>query len=204
MGRKILAILVIVIGLAIIIGLVWFSFFYDPVESNLNQDQVVVPVDENSKALPGNSTDPLSSVSPVVNTYEVDTNLRQIGVEDLKMIAAAFAERFGSYSNHSNYSNIIDLKIFMSDKMQTWADNFVSEMRAKSNDSDIYYGVTTKAISQTASKFDNSLGAAEILVKTQYRESTGTMNNTSTTYKDIVISFVKERGAWKVDEAIWR
>lgn len=204
MGRKFLAILIIIVGLTVIIGLVWFLFLNDsPVPlSEISQEQVVVP-DNIVFDVPPTPTIK-EPTPPVASTYKIDTSLREIGVEDLKMIAAAFAERFGSYSNHSNYSNIVDLKLFMSNKMQVWADNFVNDMKIKSGDSDIYYGVTTKAISQTSNRFDNNLGVAEILVKTQRRESTGTMSNSTTIYQDILINFIKERGAWKVDKAYWR
>jgi len=205
MGRKILAILIIIVGLAVIIGLVWFLFLNDsPVPlSGISQDQSIILDNEISDVSPVPIVSTPTSTPPAVSAYKIDTSLRQTGVEDLKMIAAAFAERFGSYSNHSNYSNIVDLKLFMSNKMQVWADNFINEMKIKSGDSDIYYGVTTKAISQMSNKFDNGLGVAEILVKTQRRESTGTISNTTTIYQDILISFIKERGAWKVDKAYW-
>ena len=202
MGRKVLGILIIIIGLATIIGLIWFVFLNNSPE-DINQDEVVAPNNTVTNVTPPSIINSTTPTPPVASTYKIDTSLRETGVEDLKMIAAAFAERFGSYSNHSNYSNIVDLKLFMSSAMQDWADNFLNEMRTKSGDSDIYYGVTTKSISQTSNKFDNNLGIAEILVRTQRRESTGAMNNSTTIYQDILISFIKERGAWKVNEAYW-
>ena len=122
--------------------------------------------------------------------------------DDLSKMATSFAERFGSYSNQSNYENISDLQVFMSKKMRAWADEFIAQ--AKKNYSAIYYGVTTSAVSAEVKKFDTSAGQAEVLVKTQRQESTGTMSNGATSYQDLLLSFVKERNSWKVDSAVWQ
>ena len=62
----------------------------------------------------------------------------------------------------------------------------------------------TKAIFQEVKKFDDDVGEAEILVKTQRREATGTMTNTTNFYQDIIIAFLKNGNAWKVDRANWQ
>jgi hypothetical protein len=123
---------------------------------------------------------------------------------DLSRMAAAFAERFGSYSNQSNFENILDLKNFMTNQMQAWADDFIAKSRAERPDTSIYWGVTTKALKTTILNFDETKGVAEILVSTQRREATGTTTNARIYYQDIAIKFVKENGVWKVDEAIWK
>ena len=120
-------------------------------------------------------------------------------------MAASFVERFGSYSNQSNYNNINDLKIFMTKNMSNWADKFIKEQREKSQVNDIYYGITTKAVSEKVQEFDEDVGQAEILVSTRRREALGTTNNVSKTYnQNILVTFVKERGSWKVDSAYWQ
>lgn len=120
----------------------------------------------------------------------------------LKKMAASFAERLGSFSNQSNYGNISDLKIFMTDRMRTWADDYVSGQREKENGSAAYYGITAKALSEETASYDEAGGKAEIVVKTQKREVSGN-SEPSVYYQDIKIIFIKEKGAWKVDSADW-
>jgi len=201
MNRKLIGVLIILAGAIVIIGIVYVVFFYDfskgrdIVEEQGAPEQIEVrEEDERPVILPA---------SPV-EEREMKISSTEITKMNLKRMAASFAERFGSYSNHSNYGNIVDLKIFMSREMQVWADNFIDEIRANSDYSDIYYGITTKAISEEIQEFDEDIGQAEILVKTQRRESTGTMSNAVTFYQDILIVFIKERGSWKVNSAHWQ
>ena len=92
----------------------------------------------------------------------------------------------------------------MSQKMQNWTDRYVREAIEKKTDNSIYYGVTAKAVAHTVEAFDNEKGTAKILVQMQRREMLGATNNASSFQQDIKISFVKEGGAWKVDEAYWQ
>jgi hypothetical protein len=92
----------------------------------------------------------------------------------------------------------------MTESMKKWADKYVEELRGNNSADDIYFGVTTKSVSSEENFFDDYAGEAEILVKTQRKESTGTMKNSRVYYQNILISFIKEKGAWKVDSAYWQ
>ena len=179
-------------------GVIYFVFFLNLKRDALPEDNKILEQEvENA-----NEVDLSTKVEPTpVNNLAEAT---PAGSESLKRMALSFAERFGSYSNHSNYSNINDLKVFMTKEMQVWADKLVLDMKAKKSQSDIYYGITTKAVLAQEKKFDDDLGQAEFLVKTQRRVSTGDMGNMSITYQDILISFTKESGAWKVNQAVWK
>lgn len=122
---------------------------------------------------------------------------------DISRLASAFSERFGSYSNQANFENITDLKVFMTKKMQAWADDFIEKARAEKTDTSIYWGITTRALKTEILNFDESLGKAEILVSTQRREAVGTTTNAKIYYQDISLKFQKEDGIWKVDGAVW-
>jgi len=129
---------------------------------------------------------------------------REFTKDDLSRMAASFAERFGSYSNQSNFNNIVDLKLFMSEEMKEWADSYVSSQRGKQIASDIYYGITTKAVAREIREYDDDAGNASVFVQTRRREATSSTSNTSKVFgQDIIIRFIKEKGAWKVDDANW-
>lgn len=124
---------------------------------------------------------------------------------DLGRLAAAFAERFGSYSNQGNFENIIDLKVLMTEKMQRWADDLVARNSAGRTDNSIYSGVTTKAISTEVPDIGSGAGAVTITVKTQRRETSGSMDgNEKIVYQDLKLSLVKVGDEWKIDAASWQ
>ena len=206
MGRRILSIFIIIIGLILLAGIIYVIFFYDFTRKQIEEKQTISKQEVQESGEDQIEVPDDTVINKRGNNIEIKKS--EIDVENLKRMAASFTERFGSYSNHSDYSNILDLKIFMTKRMQAWADNFVNEIRIKDKSqvlgTDIYYGITTKSITEEIKEFDDNIGRAEILVKTQRRESTGTMSNASTIYQDILIIFVKEKGAWKVDKATWQ
>lgn len=134
----------------------------------------------------------------------VKSKLKENAMDEnaLKEIASSFAERLGSFSNQSNFGNISDLKIFMTDKMKDWADNYITVQKEKKLDASTYFGVTAKALSVQTVSYNDFEDKAEFIVKTQKRA----MNETSelrTYYQDLSIKFVKDEGIWKVDSAEW-
>ena len=77
-------------------------------------------------------------------------------------------------------------------------------INAKKADTSIYYGITTKAVSIETKKYDQDSNNAEILVKTQRLKAIASTKNTTTSYEDILIELIKNKGAWKVDGAYWQ
>lgn len=223
MKKKIIGILIILIGIVLLGGSIYIYFYTDLIvprssgsddvvqddsvkkgsvqnDNNTNNKVISTPTikkidvsDDNGSKTKGNSNNTMN-VSPGV-----------VSKSDLENIASSFAERFGSYSNQSNFSNLTDLKMFMGDKMRDWVDSYIEEHRIKSSASDIYYGIITKAVAQEIKEYDDNAGVVEILVNTRRRESIGSSSNSTNAFsQDITITFHKERGAWKVYSAIWQ
>ena len=220
MQKKIFGFIIILVGVILLAGIIYVFFAGDflnligktnddptinnngnneiPKVLNVNEDQI-------NSSQNGASKNPREITIGDIEENNTETEDKQVGKKDLIRIAGSFAERFGTYSNQSNFGNISSLKIFMSSKMKRWSDNYIKEQKEKNYDTSIYYGITTKAAASTVKEFDDDLGVASILVFTRRREATGTMNNYSNTFsQDILIGFVMEDGAWKVDSVFWR
>ena len=218
MSKKIIGIVIVFLGIVLLAGLVYFLFFnkgdFGKLFDLFHRDEasISVPAKTNNNIAPkvkqpaavkkiiiDNS--PNTDIEPKVAKTE---NIKQVSKNELTRMAASFAERFGSYSNQSNFSNIIDLRIFMSRHMQKWADDYVSQQRLKDSTNDIYYGITTKAIAEEVQEFDDHIGRASVLVNTRRREAINSTNNTEKVFSQAVeINFILENGAWKVDSANW-
>lgn len=207
MNKKIIGIAVIIIGLIALIGFIYFMFFYNFSSGNsarTNKNPVKeAPVGEIS-GLPSKQPAENSSQRAVINIKKQNKTENKVTEEDLKRMAASFAERFGSFSNQVNYGNINDLRIFMSVKMKNWADRFIKKETAKNVNSGIYYGITTKAIAEQVNQFNDDSGRAQITVSAQRREAVGALGNAVGFQQDIIINFIKENGIWKVDSAVWQ
>jgi hypothetical protein len=196
--RKIFGIIIIIIGILALVAVIYFMFFYSPTPTEQPAAGEKAPVENNTANLPVTE----EKKTAVINIIE-PPRPEEITADDLKRMAASFAERFGSYSNQANYGNIKDLKIFMSSSMKEWADDYIQKEIAKNADKSIYYGTTTKAAGTEVISFNETAGVAEILVNTQRRTASGVMNNAETSQQDILIKYVKEKGAWKVNSAKW-
>ncbi len=128
---------------------------------------------------------------------------RPLDADDIKQMALAFVERFGSYSNQSNYDNIRDLEIFMTAEMRRWSVGYIAELERRNTDYTNYYGITTVAIAGEVKSFDDQSGTAEVIVSTQRREVKGSENTPQIYDQNIRLLFVKEDKSWKVDGAFW-
>ena len=204
MDKKYFGMIIIIIALVLLVGIIYTVFFY---KFPSTPAEKAAPVsEEKATSTSSAANQPASSVEQpaIINIESKPLGKAELQQEDLKRLASSFAERFGSFSNHSNYGNIQDLKLFMSSKMKVWADKYITEAIARAADTSIYYGITTKAIAADVKQFDDNADRAEILVKTKRRESTGVTSNSSGFYQDIFINFAKENGAWKVDSAYWQ
>jgi len=118
-------------------------------------------------------------------------------------VAMAFSERFGSFSNSSSFSNILDLKPAMTETMAAWADKYVEDLQASTAPSGEYYGTTTRAVNSQLINFDEVRGFATVKVTTQRHESTAVNPAGRTYYQDITLDLRRQDGVWKVDAAYW-
>jgi len=202
-NRQKIGIFIIVIALIIIILILYFVF--SKKNSNLGVETPVTPGTSGqlSETMTAGTTTP-SDAPRNYQQYDITNEpTHKVNANDLGKISMSFAERFGSFSNQSNYGNFVDLKILMTDSMKTWADKYVDNLKAQVVNNTAYYGVTTKALTYEVKKFDDSAGQAEILITTQRRESDKTINGGDPYIQKLSLSLVKVSGEWLFDKAYW-
>lgn len=204
-NKKNLGFLIIALGLVILAIVIYLVFFNKVAKS---PEIIIDETPSQGGELPeiiDNAIDQNISDGdrPREKEYNPEKEEQHVSNEnDASKLAKHFVERFGTFSNYSNYSNFSDLKIFMTDKMKTWASNYVSELKASSSGADEYYGVTTKSITTEIKSYDKQ--KALILVSTQRFESGAIANEAETYTQDILVSLLKKDGAWLVDSAFWQ
>jgi hypothetical protein len=124
--------------------------------------------------------------------------------QELARIASAFAERYGSYSNQTNYENLEALLVFMTSSFSQSTQTFIAQEREKSRDTTIYYGITARAVSVGTRSLDESAGTASFAVSTFRKETIGSSSNAKTFREECVVDFRKDGGAWKVHAVEWQ
>lgn len=201
--RKKIGLFLIIAGLAVIIVIVYFFFIKPGVEIDREVEEVVNPLNEGSLA-PALETNP-GNVPVNYQRYDISQEEpRAYTGEDLGKLAMSIAERFGSFSNQSNYGNFTDLKILMTEDMKDWVDSYVDNLRSQQKDpNESYYGITTKALNYEVKKFDDNLGEAEVIISTSRRESTGAINEGDAYLQGLRLIFLKDNGNWLIDAAYW-
>ncbi len=205
--RKLIGILIILTGFIIIGALLYFMFFNNRYVKkqidNISQKtdrfrQKISPVSSDKET-------PEKTKSPkvIIHKEKQEDAKKQNQEESLKFVAISFAERFGSYSNQSNFQNIIDLKPFMSEKMKKWADSYVTQLRQKQKDVSSYYSIITKAITAKVENFSPKSNSAVVTVSV-IRNENKTDGSKSRFSQDIILNFIKEGSAWRVDKVKWQ
>lgn len=201
-NRKKLGIFIIIIGLLIIAGIIYFIFIRPSDDANVPTTPtatttVQLPIEPDTS-----STTP-SDKPRNYQQYDISQEAEhEINATDVAKLATAFAERLGSFSNQSNYRNFEDLNIFMTASMRSWAVDYVTKMRLDNPYDGNYYGITTQAVNTEVKTFDDKAGKAQVVVNTQRREvkTDGGENNFA---QDLRLDFVKQDGQWLVDGAYW-
>jgi len=195
MSRK-QKILIVVVGVLVILGLFYWLFLRE----SFTPQSPTTKTNVNVVALPPVTLPNSTTVSATVPEASAEEKLRS----SISRLAAAFAERYGSYSNQGNFDNLLDLESLMTEKMWAETENFIEQSKASAGDSSVYFGITTKAISVNITSIDEGAGTAKITIGTQRRESSGSMADSSTIkYEDLELFFLKVNDEWKVDTAKW-
>lgn len=209
MSKRNKIIIAIIIVLVILLGLLyWFlssritTSTDESLPNTQGQEQVTSTEDVVIDKPAGDFVDASSQVqqNPTITPQEVTNQQQQASV---KAIALSFIERMGSFSNQSDYANIEELKPFMTEKMNAWAESYLKEQRSKDTDVSEYYGITTKVISLDFQEFEFTDGTAYIEANTQRIEYTGAQRTNRVRYQVASISLIKKGDVWFVDEFSW-
>jgi hypothetical protein len=136
----------------------------------------------------------------IANTVVANTNVAVISPDKpaIKFVARNFAERFGSWSNQNDASNLVAAKAYATTSYAAYLDKQIQKTKATPVAAE-YSGTITKALVFTFLKQTAAL--ASIQVTTQQEVTTGSTTITQT--KNLLIELVKVGEDWKVNAAVW-
>jgi len=199
--KRIIGVIIAVIILLLLLLLLWL----------LSQRPDIAPINVGNQ--PTNTNQPLGSLNTTTGGTTRpsggDTEPEEPEPEpepvdqraSLRSLAAAFAERYGSYSNQGDFENLEELQALMTDALAAQTDSFIAGARAEGSGTAEYVGVTTRAVNTTISGYNEDQGLGTVTVKTQREEITS--QGSRIYYQDLVLDFVREGELWKVKTAQW-
>jgi hypothetical protein len=110
--------------------------------------------------------------------------------------AELFAERYGSYSNQSEYQNLRDLLPIMTDRFRRESEAKLAALPTGAPAE--YVGVTSVKLSSKLVATDDARDRARVNVLVQETKTTASAPPT-TSYRTYVVHLVKVNDEWKVD-----
>lgn len=188
MNKKLIAL--IIAGLLVIALIIYFIFIYD----------------FNKGATPGGNNQTNQEATPVIKEATPLTvpprSSEDQQRDQARQLAVSFAERYGSSSSQSDFSNLSDLELFMTPELQAQTKAFVTSEQQKPATSLDYSGVTTKAIVPTFTSFDNDGGTAAVTIATKRQEENAS-GEIKTYNQNLKLTMKKINNEWKVNTVAW-
>ncbi len=190
MTKRLRTSIILLIILAILLLIAWLLFLRKPAADPVVVD---VPVEV-----------PISAPEPETGTLTEqileEEQEERTETASLTSVVKIFTERYGSYSNESNFANLTDVLPLMSETFAASTQNFVETATPPEE----YYDVTTRFVSMNIDGLDEESGVAKVAVVTQREEATGGPQNVAVKFQDLRLTLVQEAGVWKVDLAVWQ
>lgn len=203
MNKKFVIVLVaLIIVLLIGAGIIAWVFLADQ-DPNVNSNR------SQNTNVRQNTTNRTTTNTQTTNTGTIEENTNQGGggeslkqntEDEIMSLSRSFIERFGTFSNQNEYENINNLRIYMTKRMQAYADTLIQDAEKK-GEGGAYYGITTKVVSVEILELAGT--AARVRLTTQ-RKETKEGGESKVFYQDVELGVVQESSIWKIDNVTWK
>lgn len=205
MKKNYFGIAIMVFGFIAMITIIYFLFFHEfsaPISGDIVATTTQTSEQPDTITIATIDDDAGTNVTPIKNEQSGKAITAEDAEKDeISALSKAFLERLGSFSSQSDFGNITDLEIFMTEKMRMWARQTVDSERAKKRDSEKYYGITTIVVGHDFVDYKFGNDSTSLTLHARRRESDG---KTEDSYnQDAVIKVIKEDGVWRVDSVEW-
>lgn len=184
--RKIIIISVaVLIILAMFVGGWWLW-------QGINEPAAVTPATEEGDTNTVETTP--TKPAPVTRTPEQEKN------QSASRLARLFAERFATFTSQGNFEGIRELGVVTTNNFQSWAETQYIPKLQQEHPNINYTGQTTKVLSVTVTKANESEATA--VAEVQQEKTSESRNIVS--YTTLTINMVYQNGTWLVDSAYFQ
>ena len=143
---------------------------------------------------------------PIVRNVQQNrqTNPTKEAEDELRNFVRNFVERFGTYSNMTDFSSVLSLKSDMVKESQGFVDDYVEDIKRKYPYRSGYYGVTTLAPSVNPINFTLLADRVEVEVSTRRQVTSDSDSESSVYTQKVEIVAVKQGDEWKIKSIYWK
>jgi len=143
---------------------------------------------------------------PIVRNVQQNrqTNPTKEAEDELRNFVRNFVERFGTYSNMTDFSSVLSLKSDMVKESQGFVDDYVEDIKRKYPYRSGYYGVTTIAPSVNPINFTLLADRVEVEVSTRRQVTSDSDSESSVYTQKVEIVAVKQGDEWKIKSIYWK
>lgn len=189
---------ILIIGIIIILLIAAFLIYWlvikqTPEETPVVKNEVEIDGDKVVLDVGGNKQELIKAEKPTAEA---------VAQASLEVEAKNFVERFGTFSNHSNFVNLEELLPKMTPNFANWVKN--SYMVKLKEDYDVngsLYKITTFApVAYIDEQTDTT---AKITLQTSRTEVLG-FGTENTFRQDVTMDLVKQNNEWLVDALYWQ
>ncbi len=143
---------------------------------------------------------------PIVRNIQQkrQTNPTKEAEDELRNFVRNFVERFGTYSNMTDFSSVLSLKSDMVKESQGFVDDYVKDIKRKYPYRSGYYGVTTLAPSVNPINFTLLADRVEVEVSTRRQVTSDSDSDSSVYTQKVEVVAVKQGDEWKIKSIYWK
>ncbi len=195
-------IIIFVIALILLVLVLWLVMFRTVETDNgkttetKTLDQVLYELtSESSRVSIGNQ-----EVSTTVKTKQLSAEEEEKNV--LIGFVRDFVERFGTYSNQTDFADVLELKRYMTDNAKPFIDRYVDGIKRKYPYSDGYYGITT--IAASVRPIDFSAGSERVQVRISARRQVTSSSVEDVYTQEADVEVVRKGDEWKINGVYWK
>ena len=202
MTKRTLAILLILLGFAAVLGILAWTFYpviQDFFQPNTEQQPAALP---NKNAPAGGTQAPVPSgvrpTPPNAAQMELSEQQRQ---ETVKRFASQFVAQQGSYSNADGYAAILTAELLATSDVRAWLEDQRKQLLVQHPQDGTAYGQTTLALATKLVTPAPIKGKTEVQVSVQAQQTVETSNNAAgrkVSYLDYSVTAKLVSGAWVV------
>lgn len=189
MSRTTKIIILLAIGLLVILGIIIYFVLQETDKPEKKVDETAPVAKLDVPEVKDKLIKPIESEEEVV-------------AKDVRPVAIAFVERFGTYTNDSNYESIRGIKSIMTPSMVDWTETvYLPKLETEHPVNGFFYRITAKA--PVVQVLESSATSAKVKLTTQREEQIGT-EKPRAFLQEIILDFINEDNTWLVDAAYWQ
>lgn len=197
MSKRLIAVILIIVGILAIAGVLYWTFRPTP-----NQPGYMPPAPSNEQLVPGEPLPPLPGPAATPPTQPSAPPVSSAEEQEQQLLlnrASAFVGRQGSYTNLDGFIALRDVYLDVSPTVRAF---YQAEMERLAKEHPVTAGTWVQTVRALSSKITSEtpiIGKNQVVVSVQAQQVIEAgLTPAALTYVEFTVTFTREQGIWKV------